>query len=111
MKSLFKTSLSLLLASLLFTSCATYSTHEDAKTEEYSHFKEKHDLKKIHDTIMKTGVKEGWRMTKFKNNSILAEKTSDNETQAYTIDFTKSSLIVIPKNSSLEESLIRALDK
>ena len=102
MKSLFKISLTLFLASLLFSACTTLTPNSDAKTQGYKHFKEKHSLKTIHDIIMKTGEEEGWRMTKFKNNSILAEKTSENETQAFTINFTKRSLIVMPNSSSLE---------
>jgi len=111
MKSLFKISLTLLLSSLLFSACSTLAYHGDAKTEGYQHFKEKHNLKAIHKVIMKTGEEEGWRMTEFKYNSILAEKVLENETKSVTIDFTEESLVVLPEDEDLEESLIEALNK
>jgi PBP1b-binding outer membrane lipoprotein LpoB len=111
MKNLFKVLSTLLLSALLFSACSTLTYQGDAKTEGYEHFKKNHDLKAIHKVIMKTGEEEGWRMTEFKYNSILAEKVLDDETKAVTIDFTEDSLIVLPEDDDLEESLIEALDK
>jgi len=111
MKSLFKILLILLLSSLLFSACSTLAYQGDAKTEGYQHFKEKHNLKAIHKVIMKTGEEEGWRMTEFKYNSILGEKVLDDGTKSVTINFTKESLILLPEDEDLEESLIEALDK
>jgi len=111
MSNLYKVFFTAVLASLLLSACSTLSYTGDAKTEGYTHFKAKNDLKTIHSVIMKTGEKEGWRMTEFKYNSILAEKVLENETKSFTIDFTKDSLVVVPTNDALEETLVEALDK
>ncbi len=111
MKNLFKVLFTLLVGSFLFSACSTLHYTGDAKTEGYQHFKKKSDLKVIHNIVMKTGEEEGWRMTEFKDNSILGEKVLDDGTKSVTINFTKESLIVLPKDDDLEESLIEALDK
>jgi predicted small secreted protein len=95
----------LLLSSLLFVSCsATSGTDVDAKTENYTKFKEM-PLKKVHTLIVQAGEEDGWRMTEFKENEIIAEKTDDGDTKAVTVDFSQNSFNLSPEDSDLKDAI------
>ena len=95
----------LLLSSLIFVSCsATNGVDVDAKTVEYTHFKTM-PLKKVHKLIVEAGEEDGWRMTEFKENELIAEKTEDDKTKAVTIDFSESYFNIDPHDDDLEDAI------
>ena len=97
--------LSFLLTTLLFVSCsATAGGDVDVKTANYTHF-EKMPLKRVHTLIVEAGEEDGWRMTEFKENELIAEKTDGDTTKAITIDFSENYFHLSPKDSDLEDAI------
>jgi len=95
----------LLLSSLFFVSCsATNGVDVDAKTVEYTHF-ETMPLKKVHKLIVEAGEENGWRMTEFKDNELIAEKTEDGKTKAVTVDFAEDYFNLDPHDSDLQDAI------
>jgi anthranilate/para-aminobenzoate synthase component II len=89
---------------VVITGCSTGSIG-DAKTAEYTHLDKKLPLKKMHSLIMEAAIEDGWRVTEFKENKLIAEKTESDETVAVTVTFTKDSFYISPNNSDLQEML------
>jgi len=105
MKKIVILSVSALLSSLLLVSCsATSGVEVDAKTADYTHFNTI-PLKKVHKLIVEAGEEDGWRMTEFKENELIAEKTEDDETKAVTISFSENSFNLDPNDSDLEDAI------
>jgi len=97
--------LSLLLTTLFFVSCsATSGSDVDVKTANYTHF-EKMPLKTVHNLIVEAGEEDGWRMTEFKENELIAEKTDGDTTKAVTIDFSENYFHLSPKDSDLQDAI------
>ena len=95
----------LILSSLLLVSCsATNGVDVDTQTADFTHFK-KMPLKKVHKLIVEAGEEDGWRMTEFKENEVIAEKTEDGETKAVTIDFSEDYFNLDPNDSDLEDAI------
>ena len=46
-----------------------------------------HDNEKILHAIEKAGKQNGWKITEFKNNEVVAEKTDDGDTVSSSIKF------------------------
>ena len=65
--------------------------------------------KKIHALIKSAGEKDGWRMTEFKKNAILADRTNGDDLISTTVYFDKNSFTTSPKNSDLEDAISDAL--
>jgi predicted small secreted protein len=94
-----------LTSALLLTSCsATTGTDVDAKTLNYTHFKHM-PLSKVHNLIYKAGQEDGWRMTEFKENQLIAEKTEGGQTKAVTIEFSQDSFNLSPTDSDLKDAI------
>ncbi|QOP45390.1 hypothetical protein [Sulfurimonas paralvinellae] len=105
MKKNFILTLSFLLTTLLFTACSTTSTGDgDVKTANYVHFKAM-PLKEVHARIVEAGEEDGWRMTEFKENELIAEKTDNGNTKAVTIDFAENYVNLTPHDSDLEDAI------
>ena len=64
---------------------------------------------KIHNAIINAGEKNGWIMTKFKNNAVIAEKFIEDKSLSVTVKFDQSSFSVLPANSELEGVLATVL--
>ena len=110
MKKILITATGFLLSSLLLVSCsATNGVDVDSKTAEFTHFKEM-PLKKVHKLIVEAGEEDGWRMTEFKENELIAEKTEDGKTKAVTIHFSKDYFAVDPNDSDLEDAIEEKLE-
>ena len=76
------------------------------KLDKYVYFIKKSNLKKINNIIYKAGKSAGWRMTKFKENALIAEKLHWN---AVTIKFTQEYFTILPQNISLQKILKQAI--
>ena len=109
MKKMITISLVSALSALLFIGCSASSksalTSHDAKTANSTFLSEHLTQKKVHKLIMKAGEKVGWKMTEFKSNEIIAEKTDDGETLALTISFDNNSFEVYPQNDDLQDAI------
>ena len=91
-----------IFSTLIFSACAT--TQGDVKSADYTHF-EKRSLKKVHQLIVQAGQEDGWRMTEFKENELIAEKTEDGKTKAVTIKFSQNSFYLSPEDDDLEDAI------
>jgi PBP1b-binding outer membrane lipoprotein LpoB len=67
--------------------------------------------KKVAKKIMEAGEKVGWRMTEFKENSIIAENFSNNESKLVTITFTNEYFDLTPNDNNLRESIKNSLEQ
>ncbi len=99
MKNTIKLGILSLIASVLVMGCASSGVSHDAMTHKTVSTKE------IHDIIKKAAEQEGWRMTEFRANSMIAEKDG----VVTTVTYKNSEISTNPKNSSLEETIEDAL--
>ena len=65
---------------------------------------------KVHNIIKTAGKENGWIMTEFKSNTLLAEKIDNGDSKSLTIKFDKSSFDIEPSNSELEDAINDALE-
>ena len=65
--------------------------------------------KQMHNTIKSVAQNEGWIVTEFKNNALIAEKITESDSVAVTVTFNKNSFSISPENSHLKNVLNRAL--
>ncbi|NPA59765.1 MAG: hypothetical protein GXO30_04795 [Epsilonproteobacteria bacterium] len=84
------------LSLVLSTGCSSKSedatpsakpTTLDAKVSKEALYVNTHNNKKILHAIKKAGDKTGWKITEFKRNEVLAEKTTNEETVSSSILF------------------------
>ena len=100
-----------LVSSLIITACSTAPKVEgDVQKENYVKIEKSMPLKKIHDIIKEAGEQDGWRMTEFKDNALIAEKFGNDSSEVVTIDFTRSSFHLTPANSDLESAIVDKLN-
>jgi len=66
--------------------------------------------KKIAHVIKAAGEKAGWRMTEFKKNAMLADKTDGDKLISTTVYFDKHSFSTDPKNDELEDAISDSLN-
>lgn len=52
-----------------------------------------HDNEKILHAIEKAGEQNGWKITEFKNNEVIAEKTDDGDTLSSSIRFQEGHIV------------------
>jgi hypothetical protein len=63
--------------------------HNDPKVSSEALYVETHNNKKIAHAIKKAGEATGWKITEFKNNEVIAEKTLNEETVSSNIKFSQ----------------------
>jgi len=99
-----------LVSSLIITACSTTpKVQGDVKQEAYVKIEKSMPLKKIHNLIKEAGEQDGWRMTEFKENALIAEKFSNDSSEVVTIEFSKDSFHLTPENSELESAIAEKL--
>jgi hypothetical protein len=92
------------LSALLFVGCGgTPSPEDHSGMVERAHMTQE----KVHKIIVKAAQADGWSMTEFKSNALIAEKEGE---EAVTVTFDKSSFDLSPANSSLNSTLSSALE-
>jgi hypothetical protein len=110
MKTITKITITSLMLSL-FAGCSNQpGIAEDARTIDYNHFKTELTQKQIHKIIVKAGEEEGWRMTEFKENQIVAEKTEDDKTKAVSVIFSNEYFHLDPEDDDLEDAIEDAIE-
>ena len=80
-------SLSLISALTLVLSTACNTTTGDPSVSADALYVNTHDSKKILHAIEKAGEENGWKITEFKGNEVIAEKTNDGDTISSSIKF------------------------
>lgn len=106
MKKLILTGSTILLASLVFISCSTgLNTDNDTKIDSYTFLKKSMPLKQVHQMIIEAGVTDGWHMTEFEGNELIADKTENGMTKVVNIYFSKESFKISPENDDLEDAI------
>ncbi len=65
--------------------------------------------KSMHHAIKAAGEENGWIMTEYKANTIIAEKLSDNDTVSVTVTFDNISFLIEPANTGLNSAISAAL--
>ena len=115
MKKIIISSITVVLSTFLLSGCNTNATpshtSDDAQAVDYVHFDKKIDSKSMQSILKKVGESEGWRMTEYKSNAMIAEKINDANAQAVTITFSKDFFYTTPRNTSLESAIKNALPK
>ena len=77
---------------VLSTGCSGTSTSpesHDAKVSADALYVNTHDNKKIAHAIEKDGEKTGWKITEFKSNEVVAEKTDGWKTISSSVKFSE----------------------
>ncbi len=105
------------LSTMLFIGCGSTTPAVKAAntpTGEKVHTGEIHKQhmtqEKVHKIIKKAGEDAGWKMTEFKSNTLIAEKTDGEASTSITITFSPDSFDVLPANSDLESVIGDALE-
>jgi len=80
-------SLSLITAFTLVLSTGCNSTHGDPSVSADALYVNTHNNEKILHAIEKAGEANGWKITEFKNNEVIAEKSDDGDTISSSIKF------------------------
>jgi len=112
MKKIIISTISIVVSSLVFNACSTASpSSRDAKYASYTYFKKATSLENVHQTIKEIGENNGWRVTDFQENALIAEKEKNGSMKAVTIHFTKDSFSISPKDSELQEAIEKSLNK
>ena len=106
MKKMIKIGLVSVFSALLLVGCGAASDPEAHTGEIHT----KHmTQEKIHKIIKKAGEENGWKMTEFKSNAMIAEKIDGGDSTAITVTFSKDSFDISPANSDLESAIRSAL--
>ena len=82
----------------------------EASTVEQHSINQELSQNDIHETIKRVGDEQGWIMTEFKNNTLIAEKIGDKETISVTVKFSKYNFDISPLNSELSSAITSALN-
>ncbi len=59
----------------------------------------------MHHTIKNAVEKEGWSTTEFKNNALIAERTTEGDSISVTITYSKSEFFISPENINLQNAI------
>jgi len=93
MKKILKIGLIGCIATVLMSGCAgshlNSNGSHDVKSDEYIYIEKDISTANVDKAIMDAGTKNGWRMTKFKVNEIIAENESDSDAKAVSVHFYK----------------------
>jgi len=94
------------LSALVLVGCGAATSPETHTGEIHN----KHmTQEKIHKIIKKAGEDNGWKMTEFKSNTMIAEKIDGDHSTSVTVTFNKGSFDISPTNSDLEDAINSAL--
>ncbi len=100
-----------IIAALAIASLGCSSVAPSPDPEAHTGYVEKKNLthEKVHKIIVKAATENGWKMTEFKNNALVAEKITKDGSESTTVTFDRHSFDIAPANSELEGILEDAL--
>jgi len=91
---------------------STYSSFKKHSAETVVQQQPEHEVEKVYfsqkamaKAIEVAGEDNGWIITKYKKNKLIAEKTSEGDTVAVTITFEESAFSLEPDNQDLRDSI------
>jgi len=118
MNKIFKISIITALSGFLLVGCSTSPDAPDTSSSQISsveaHAAKIHgnlSQKKLSKIVQEAGEKAGWKMTPFKSNAFIAEKTDGDETESTTVEFDQESIEISPENSDLEDAINKAFGR
>ncbi len=116
MKKILSITLISALALVLSTGCGGTTAapaQKDAKVSTEALYVNTHDNKKVAHAIEKAGQKTGWKITEFKNNEVIAEKTTDGNTISSNIKFSEGHIEFSDNDatSDLRSAIVEELSK
>jgi len=122
MNKILKISIATILSSFLLIGCSGTPDAPDSESSSLSaemSTAEAHAIRihanltqeKLANMVKKAGEEAGWRMSEFKIDTFIAEKTVDEETISATVKFNKEFVEVIPENDDLQEAIEKVLAK
>ena len=79
------------------------------ENENYA-LKANYSQKKLQKLIIEAGEENGWIMTEFKSNTLIAEKIQNENSLSLSVKFNKSSFSIIPANSELKALITAKLN-
>ena len=108
MKNFITLSIISIITTLTFVACSAKTSGPE------SHSGTMHNKnltqEKVHNIIIKAGEEDGWKMTEFKSNTVIAEKMNGSVSKSVTITFDKSSFDISPPDSDLADAIGDALE-
>ena len=112
MNKVLKFSLLSIVSSFLLVGCSnTPDTSHMSSTEIREAASHKNlTQKKLAKIVKSAGEKAGWKMTEFKGDAFVAEKTEDDETISTTVKFNNEAIEVEPENDDLKDAINEALE-
>ena len=115
MNKILKISIVTALSSFLLVGCSGTPDAPDSEMSSVeAHAAKAHGYlsqEKIASIVQKAGEEAGWKMTEFKSDTYVAEKTDDGETESVTVKFDKHTLEINPENDDLEDAIKEALGR
>ena len=115
MKKMIKIALASAVSMLLLTGCGggNIQTSADSMSGGIELTLQGHTkTEAVHDAIMKAGEKSGLKMTEFKSNAIIAERTDGDNSASATVTFTNEKVIVIDESGDIDaEELLEAIEE
>ena len=101
---------------LLFTGCGgggNIQTAEDSISGGVELTLQSHTkTETLHDAIMKAGKKNGFKMTEFKSNAIVAEKADGDDSASATVTFSNDKVIIKDETGNFDaEGLLEAIEE
>ncbi|WP_457746124.1 hypothetical protein [Sulfurimonas sp.] len=109
MKKIFTFGVVFTLGALLLVGCTPSTSSNDGEAQK--HLTKPMTLQEVHNAIMQAGEKAGWRMTEFKENTVIAEKIDGDESTSVTVEFSNDSFNTSPENDELNDIIENALEK
>ncbi len=93
------------LSTLLLVGCGGTTPEPKAKAYHKVHNVKK-SQKEMRHAVKEAGKKDGWRMTEFRSNAMIAEKGDE----VITVHFSKTSVHTEPHDGGLESAIEDALE-
>ena len=108
MKNIVTLSIVSIFTTLILVGCSAKSSSPESHSGTMSN--KNLTQEKVHKIIKSAGEQNGWIMTEFKSNALIAEKADGDDSKSVTITFDKHSFDVEPSNSDLEDAISDALE-
>ena len=113
MRTIITLSVATALSTLLLVGCGASNsaipTNIDAKKIGRTFMSEHMVQNKVSKLIKDAGEVAGWKMTEFKSNELIAEKSDGENTKSVTVNFDNSSFELSPHDSELQGIIETAL--
>lgn len=115
MKKMIKIALASTVSMLLLTGCGggNIQTSEGSMSGGTVLTLQRHTkTETVHHAIMTAGEKNGFKMTEFKSNAIIVERTDGDNSASATVTFTNDKVIVMDESGDIDaDDLLEAIEE